>query len=66
MGTIVEVDKHFLSLTIPVSPPLMVKSKLQYFSANPKRLMIMAVNAPAAPKLKEKHMDKFLEIGTKV
>ena len=38
------------SLTIPVSPPLMVKSKLQYFSAYPKRLINMAVNAPAAPE----------------
>jgi len=35
----------------------MVKSKLQYLSAKPKRLIIMAVNAPAAPELKEKHID---------
>ena len=38
-------------LTIPVSPPLIVNNKLQYFSAYPKRLIIMAVMAPAAPKM---------------
>ena len=37
-------------LTIPVSPPLMVNSKLQCFSAYPRRLINMAVNAPAAPE----------------
>ena len=40
-----------LFLTIPVSPPLIVNNKLQYFSAYPKRLIIMAVMAPAAPKM---------------
>ena len=38
-------------LTIPVSPPLIVNNKLQYLSAYPKRLIIMAVMAPAAPKM---------------
>ena len=58
--------QSFLGLTIPVSPPLMVKSKLQYFFANPKRLMIMAVNAPAAPKLKEKHIDKYFKVEEEI
>ena len=41
-------------LTIPVSPPLIVNSKLQYFSAKPRRLMIIAVSAPAAPEKQKK------------
>ena len=46
------------SLTIPVSPPLMVKSRLQYFSAYPKRLINMAVNAPAAPEYNNDNKNK--------
>ena len=37
-------------LTIPVSPPLIVTSRLQFLSAKPMRLIIIAVMAPPAPE----------------